>query len=291
MTVANEKEQMRVVPRAWRFLRKPFHEQSISVYRLWSEIFPGISIPVRLPFGAWWVPQKDGLRGPLLAGRFEAAELAFVERLLQPGMTVLDLGAHHGLYTLLASKKVGRDGRVFAFEPSPRERRALERHLRINFCRNASVQGVALGDQNDSSDLYVVEDKNNGCNSLRTPLGVGSTSAVRVDVVRLDDWLRESEIDHVDFMKLDVEGAEWAVLKGAPHLLESKHRPVILAEVQDVRTKPWGYRAKEIIEHLVSREYKWFAVEMGGRLTDLDLSLADFEGNFVACPLESSLGT
>jgi hypothetical protein len=85
--------------------------------------------------------------------------------------------------------------------------------------------------------------------------------------VRLDDWLRESEIDHVDFMKLDVEGAEWAVLKGAPHLLESKHRPVILAEVQDVRTK------------------------MGGRLTDLDLSLADFEGNFVACPLESSLGT
>jgi len=65
-------------------------------------------IPLRLPFGAWWLAQKSALDDDLIHDGFEEAEIAFVEMLLQPGMTVVDAGANHGLYTLLASKRVGR---------------------------------------------------------------------------------------------------------------------------------------------------------------------------------------
>ena len=61
----------------------------------------------------------------------------------------------------------------------------------------------------------------------------------------------------MDFIKLDVEGAELDVLKGADLLLNRRPRPVILAEVQDVRTQPWGYRARDI-QHLSHKGYKWF---------------------------------
>jgi FkbM family methyltransferase len=243
-------------------------------------------MPVRLPFGAWWVPRGDSLTEPLLANTFETAEIGFVARFLQPGMTVLDLGAHHGLYTLLASKRVGSKGRVISFEPSPRERRALRLHLAMNLCWNVTTQGLALGNEDAESVLYVVEDWAAGCNSLKPPDVPATTSLTRVRVVRLDDWLHRRRIGRVDFIKLDVEGSELAALKGAAQLLERRPRPVILAEVQDVRTLPWGYPAREILDHLKQKGFKWFRVVQNGVVEELDLSPDSFDGNFVACPEE-----
>lgn len=75
---------------------------------------------------------------------FEENERRFVEQFLKEGMTMLDIGAHHGFYTVLASKKVGSSGRVFAFEPSPREHQKLLRHLKLNRCANVRVEPFAL---------------------------------------------------------------------------------------------------------------------------------------------------
>jgi FkbM family methyltransferase len=269
-------------------LRKPLDEKARSVRFRWEGIVSKLRMPVRLPCGAWWVPRKDNLGEPLLAGTFETSEITFFERFLRPGMIVLDLGAHHGLYTLIASKRIGAHGKVFSFEPSPRERKALRLHLILNLCRNVTVEGLALGDENAEVYLYVVEGFQTGCNSLRPPAVISETSAVRVRVTRLDDWLNERKIYQVDFIKLDVEGAELAVLKGAAHLLESRPRPVILAEVQDIRTQPWAYRAKDIIEHLENKGYIWFGLSEGGSVYELDTRRHYFEGNFVACPEEKS---
>src|SRR6202166_2263762 len=113
-----------VFSRGWRFLRKPWREKARAIGFKSSAALATIPRLTRLPFGTWWVMRNDNVGKPLLSGNFEKAEMAFVERFLRPGMIVLDLGAHHGLYSLLASKIVGAEGRVFAFEPSPRERRA-----------------------------------------------------------------------------------------------------------------------------------------------------------------------
>jgi FkbM family methyltransferase len=241
---------------------------------------------MRLPFGGWWVLRNDNLGEPLRKGSFETAELAFVDRFLRPGMTVLDLGAHHGLYTLLASKRVGRKGRVISFEPSPRERKALRLNLLINLRRNVEVRNMALGGQAGEENLFVVQGNQTGCNSLRPPIVSSGTSPVRVRVVRLDDWLAERKIEGIDFIKIDVEGAELETLKGSVQLLERRPRPIILVEVQDIRTRPWGYRAKEIIEFLQERGFNWFRAMPDGAVADAEMEVTSPDGNFIAIPEE-----
>jgi FkbM family methyltransferase len=91
-------------------------------------------------------------------------------------MTVLDVGAHNGFYTLLASKRVGPTGQVIAFEPSPRERQRLLSNLWINGCSNVIVEPVALADEDSVATLFVVSGAETGCNSLRPPAASGNTN-------------------------------------------------------------------------------------------------------------------
>jgi FkbM family methyltransferase len=272
--------------RLQRFLAKPWREQIATVKRRVDGRRKAAPAPVRLPFGALWLARDDHIGRPVREGQFERAETAFVERWLHPGMTVLDIGAHHGYYTLLASLRVGTEGCVFAFEPSPRERKALTAHLRLNGCRNVVVEELALGCEDKAAELFVVQGHETGCNSLRKPI-IESTAVTRkVRVARLDDWIEERKIDQVDFIKLDVEGGEQDVLKGAEKLFERRPRPVLLAEVQDIRTEPWGYRAKEIIEYLRRKGFTWFEIAQDGALVKSDFWANEYDGNFVACPAE-----
>ena len=98
-------------------------------------------------------------------------------------------------------------------------------------------------------------------------------------------WSRKRS-RRVDFIKLDVEGAELSALKGAPQLLHGQSRPVILAEVQDIRTKRWGYRASEVVRYLSNLNYRWFQLLPGGSLEKLDAGREEYDGNFVAVPEE-----
>jgi FkbM family methyltransferase len=272
--------------RVHRFLRRPARTQYISLAQHVRTVFPEMPIPLRLPFGAWWLAEKSALDHELIYDEFERTETDFVRRFLRAGMTVLDIGAHHGLYTLLASKRVGRKGRVIAFEPSPRERRRLLRHIGINRCSNVFVEPLALGDRDGEADLFLVEGRQDWCNSLRPPEVEERTSTVRVEVRPLDDVLHALGISRVDFIKLDVEGAELSFLHGASKLLQSASRPAILAEVQDIRTRPWGYPAREIIRFLASAGYRWFALAEDGDLQPVSSDMPSYDANLVAFPRE-----
>jgi FkbM family methyltransferase len=284
-----------------RFLQKTPRERAKAIGLHWDRLvsrrvatLAKILNPIRLSFGVLWIESDDHIGKPVAEGTFETLELGFVGQFLKPGMVVLDIGAHHGLYSLLSSKRVGAAGKVFAFEPSLRERKALRRHLLLNRCRNVVLERFALGNKDAESDFYVVEEWAAGCNSLKPPSVSAGTSLTRVEVARLDGWLSKHKISNVEFIKLDVEGAELEVLRGAEGLLSRTPRPVILAEVQDIRTEPWGYRAKEIIEYLLQRRFRWFSITATGSLQKLDITQESFDGNFVAIPEEfeprSSMG-
>jgi hypothetical protein len=109
---------------------------------------------------------------------------------------------------------------------------------------------------------------------------------VRVPVRRLDDILAETEISKVDFLKVDVEGAELSVLYGALKLLHRESRPAMLVEVQDVRTRRWGYAAREILQFLARMDYEWFAIAAHGKLLPVSCQEENYDANLVALPAE-----
>ncbi|HEV2223909.1 MAG TPA: FkbM family methyltransferase [Candidatus Acidoferrales bacterium] len=252
----------------------------------WRRLFPDVPPPIRFRGGLWWTLDMDFVDTELLNGGYETAELTFVSAFTKPGMTVLDIGAHRGLHTALLSKRVGRRGRVFSFEPSPRNIRRLKLHRAINRCWNVEIKDYALGEENGVAELYEVPAQP-VLNSLRPPDTDLSSCRTSVSVRKLDDVLLEAKVERVDFIKLDVEGGEFGVLKGAERLLEGPHRPVILCEVLDLRTRPWGYAARLIIEHLLQRGFVWFDLNANGELLSLETERSDFSGNFVAVPKES----
>ena len=118
---------------------------------------------------------------------------------------------------------------------------------------------------------------------MRAPQIDARTSTERVAVESADDALQRLGIERVDFIKLDIEGAELSFLQGAGCTL-AKSRPVILAEVQDLRCQPWGYAAREII--LAQANYCWFALTANGILKPISTQLKTYDANLVAIPEE-----
>jgi FkbM family methyltransferase len=271
--------------RIWRFFRSPNRTKYITLAQRARRIFPNMPIPLRLPFGAWWMAEKSALDHELMFNNFEAGEMNFVEKVLRPGMTVVDAGAHHGLYSLLASKCVGENGTVVAFEPSPRECERLINNLRVNRNLNVWLLQCALGNQIGRAELFLGDGFQDWCNSLRPARVADPAQVVEVPLRRLDDMLAELGIEEVDFLKMDVEGAELSLLQGAPKLLGRATRPAILAEVQDIRTLPWGYLARDIVNYLAVLNYKWFSICADGGLHAI-LGEEEYDGNLVALPAE-----
>ena len=269
-----------------RFLQSPMRVKFLVAVRRLKNWLDGFPSPIPLPFGIWWLAERSDLDFLLSSRGFEKAETNFVQRLLKPGAIVLDVGAHHGLYTLLASKLAGPAGRVIAFEPSPRERNRLKRHIRINSCSNVQVCDFALGKTAKREILHLVDGSEDWCNSLRPPAVRARTTKVEIDVKRLDEFLTESPLPSVDFVKLDVEGGEMDVLIGAMELLRSSSRPILMVEVEDIRTKPWGYRASEIVRFLAEIGYQWFSIAEDGLPHPINSDQEKYDANLVAVPQE-----
>jgi FkbM family methyltransferase len=272
--------------RTW--LAKPPAEKRRSLRyhfrRVWNRVAPDWPLPLRLDPGIWWIARNDAVSDALCQGVFDPDERAFLREFLKPGMVVLDVGAHAGFYTMLASKRVGPAGRVISFEPSPRERERLQMHLRLNRCANVTVEGVALGDAPGHGELFVFEGRTTGCNSFH----LGSTNGARpvtVPIQTLDEYMVSGALDRVDLVKMDIEGAERSALRGAEQLFRTR-RPVLLCELHEKRTAPWGYRARDIVDLVASWEYRWHMIEEGGRFEPIGADRATFFGNGVAFPAE-----
>jgi FkbM family methyltransferase len=155
-------------------------------------------------------------------GTYEPEQTAIVEEMLMEGDIVLDLGAHVGYYTVLASVLVGDTGEVIAFEPEPENLYLLHDHIKLNKCNNVTVIEACVADCAGE------------CSFQRGGTGSGHMidegGDFTVPVVSLDQLLAEGTIPLPDYMKIDVEGAEMRVLHGARQVI-AEARPTIFLSV------------------------------------------------------------
>jgi len=216
----------------------------------------------------------------------DVGELRFLWRFLHPGMTLLDVGAYHGIFAIIAAKRIGPTGRVVAFEPSPRDRHRLELHLRHNRLKNVKIEPYAVTAEKGKASLLIVVDGYTNMNSLRRPAVDHPVKQVEVETTSLDEYLTSSHTDLLDLVKLDAEGGELEIFRGADRLL-SRLRPLIICEVLDKVTAPWDYPAREIVGRLKGYDYQWFDILPNGCLLPHHPRTEYPDGkNYLAAPRE-----
>jgi len=226
---------------------------------------PFLPVPIRLPLAAgsalhiWWsYISESNIAGLPLTQYWSSdrSELRFLWGFLQPGMTFFDVGAHHGIYAVVAAKKLGSHGQIIAFEPAARDRRRLLLHLQMNGAR-VLVEPYAVTSQAGSFSFFIVESGFTSMNSLVFPPVHNPVRETTVDGISLDEYTTAKKIAKVDLMKIDIEGGELAAFRGARQMLEFV-RPLIICEVLDWVTGPWGYHAAEVVKFLGRLNYQWF---------------------------------
>ena len=162
------------------------------------------------------------------AGAYEVGLVRMLKSFLKPGMFFVDLGANIGYFSAIAGALVGPAGRVFAFEPSPSCSGRLQQNLRP--FQQATTYTCAASNTNGRRAFYLHASEN-GWGSLLVDRDL--TECIQVDTIRLDDWVQRAGIERLDFMKIDIEGSEYAALLGASALL-GRFRPVVVAELNGV---------------------------------------------------------
>lgn len=155
-------------------------------------------------------------------GAYEAWKQEKLKELIRPGMCCWDVGANVGFHTL-AMSSLAKDGAVVAFEPLPRNAGYLQRHLEINRVRNVTLVPVALG---ETEGVF-------GMENVGEPLMArvsDSRSSLLIQSMNADLFVDRFPELRPDFIKMDVEGAEFGVLKGAVQILRTA-RPTLLVAV------------------------------------------------------------
>lgn len=195
-------------------------------------------------------------------GAFDPNEFAFLVEFLRPGMTFVDAGANDGLYSLFASRLVGTQGKVIAIEPSSRELARLTSNIRLNRLANVTIVPVAVSDHRGTVGLRVADFEHAGHNTLGDfSYPETSTEGIEdVAVEPLDDVIERLELEWIDVVKLDVEGAEHLALEGAERSLRV-HRPIVLLELFDAALRKQGSTGEDVLSFLTNLGYESYVFD------------------------------
>ena len=181
-------------------------------------------------------------------------EVKLLKKHLKKGQVFVDVGAHIGVFTLTAAKLVGPKGHVYAFEPNPNSFKLLKKNVKANKFKNVTLFNMAVTDKVSKTSLYV-NNQNTGDTRISKP-GIPSRK-IKVETTNLDRVLKNTK---VDFMKIDVQGAEMLVLKGAEKVLVKNKKMKTLLEVWPYGLNKLKTSGKNLIKMISDMGFKVYSV-------------------------------
>lgn len=201
-------------------------------------------------------------------GAWEEMESKIIEQHLQPGDTFIDVGAHLGYYSIIASRVVGETGKVIAFEPDPVSLDYLRKNLQTNRCTNVVVEQLALSDQAGTLKLYVPDYSKSAGSLIRTAeMDLGSKE-YEVLAVPLDDYLKSGT--SVALIKIDVEGAEGVILVGAKRTLEENPHVKLIIEFFPRKLNDGGFSPEKLLGMFDADQFSFLDInENTGQVREL----------------------
>ncbi|MDD2921953.1 MAG: FkbM family methyltransferase [Anaerolineales bacterium] len=219
-------------------------------------------------------------------GKSEPIFFDFMSKYLKPGMTVFDIGANIGQYTLLASQCVGQNGRVHSFEPADREFSFLQRSIKNNELANIFLQKKAVSNFDGYAPLNIFPDGQGAYNTLGKPshnvVAQIKADIKEVECVQIDTYVRQSQINNVDLIKIDVEGGEINVLEGAKDLLSREDAPLVMCEFGDETLAGFGNTGRELHECFERLGYQVMEPSEHGDFLTLVEKRGRYGANYIA---------
>ena len=201
-----------------------------------------------------FLDQNDSLRLSIFKV-YEPFQTELIMNEIKKGDIVLDIGANIGYYTLLFAKLVGNNGKVFAFEPDPKNFDLLKRNVELNNYKNVVLVQKAVSDKNGKIKLYLSKN-NKAHHSVFNQLG--SDQFIEIDAIKLDDYFKDS--NNIDFIKIDVEGAEYDVFNGMQKTLNKNKNLKIITEFCPAWLEKCDRNPGEYLEELMEQGFKFYNI-------------------------------
>jgi FkbM family methyltransferase len=187
---------------------------------------------------------------------YEAENFIFLKQQLKPGYTVLDIGAHIGFFSNITAQMVGAAGKVYAFEPTPSTHAMLQKMCASN--KNTDIVtpvNKAVGIEDGTITFYVSDDKIDNTNSTVGYRDAGNHRPIDITLTSVDNFVQQQGLKQVNFIKIDVEGAEYDTIRGASHTLKT-FKPACILAIHPKLIAAKGDKLEDIYDFVVNTGYQ-----------------------------------
>lgn len=199
-------------------------------------------------------------------GAHEPTSTYIFNKLLKKGMVVLDIGANIGYFTLIASKLVGDKGKIYAFEPAPNNLKYLRKNIQINKVKNVEIVNKCVSNEDKIILLYL----NKEDHSSHSIINIKQQKSIDVSAITLNKMFKKDSFV-INFIKMDIEGAEMNALIGMNEIIEKNKVTYILTEVNLRIMKKLGKKIKDFISQLDRFSFKYYIIN------EMDISWTFFD--------------
>lgn len=200
-------------------------------------------------------------------GGFEEEEFLFLDLFVKPGQVIFDIGANIGLHTLYCAKRIGKEGKIYSFEPVKKTYTRMIENISINEFKNIIPFNKALSNKTKEAEIATSQDGYDAWNSMAGSSGLpGSVFEFEtISAIRLDDFLKSADCPKkVDFIKIDTEGWELPVLEGGVNFI-NKFEPTMMIEYAEDICSKFGIDVKLIYDYLKSLDYNLFKFDSSAK--------------------------
>ncbi len=219
----------------------------------------------RIPGVRWSAEAFPDLlaRHMLFEGTYQEDVILALQHLAREGDVVFDVGGHHGLMSIVSALAVGPRGRVVTFEPNPHAREQMARHLQLNAVGNVKVEALALSDHRGELPFFIQAGTASWNSSLFRDFISRSygVEQITVPTETLDGYVARTGLVP-RAIKIDVEGSEFLVLRGARETI-AKHRPALVMEFNPEAARAADTTISAITKFLLEMDYRLIVLKRG----------------------------
>ena len=207
--------------------------------------------------------------------------ISYLKKQLKAGNVFIDIGANIGAYSLIASKLVGSNGKVVSFEPVSLICKQLKQNIKLNNLANIVVEPKAVFDKNTTLELFISDHQNMGMSSiLNHSHETGEKQSVQA--ITIDEYVKIKSLLKIDFIKIDIEGAEINALRGMKQTI-LKFNPIILMEISDGILENSTINSTMIYDFMNELNYTPYTINTDGNLLAFNSNNANYH-NYVFLP-------